>query len=290
MGVTDRIESLPCYDRGMSDRHPSSPQQKEMADESMVRNLAAQAEAIWPQESAIFARHPLGEAKVLDVGCGTGEIIARLAGTYPQATFTGIDLEEPHLRRAAERCAAFASRVGFRQGDAMDLPFDDGSFDFVICRHVVQAVPDAARVIAEIGRVVRPGGRIHLIAEDYGMLWCHPTELDADGFWQVFPPRFGAAVGCDLHVGRKAFTLLHDARMADIAADYVVVDTLRVPRETFARIWEAWRDGYTDSMVEYCGTTRAELDRRWREMIDCVRDPRGYALWQVPVWTARRPA
>ena len=37
--------------------------------------------------------------------------------------------------------------------------------------------------------------------------------------------------------------------MTDIAADYIVVDTLRVPRETFARIWEAWRDGYTDSIV-----------------------------------------
>jgi len=43
----------------------------------MVRNLAAQAEAIWPQEEAIFARHPPGDGAVLDVGCGTGEITAR---------------------------------------------------------------------------------------------------------------------------------------------------------------------------------------------------------------------
>jgi len=97
-------------------------------------------------------------------------------------------------------------------------------------------------------------------------------------------------LGCDLHVGRKAFTLLHDAGMTDVAADYIVVDTLRVDREIFARIWEAWRDGYTDSMVEHCGASRQEIEQRWQEMIDCVRDPRGYALWQVPVWTARKPA
>src|SRR3954466_13993054 len=55
--------------------HQSSPQAKEMADESMASSLTAQAEAIWPQEEPIFARHPLRKAFLhLDVGCGTGEI------------------------------------------------------------------------------------------------------------------------------------------------------------------------------------------------------------------------
>lgn len=261
-----------------------------MADESMVRNLAAQVEAIWPQEKPIFARHPLGNAKVLDLGCGTGEIIVRLAEEYPQASFVGVDLEEPHLERAALRCAAFGDRVRFEHADAFALPFPDETFDLVTCRHLLQAIPDPAPVIAEIRRVLRPGGRAHLIAEDYGMLWAHPTELGSDNFWQKLPPRFAAAVGCDLHVGRKVFTLLHDLGMADIAADYIAVDTLRVDREIFARIWEAWRDGYSDSLVEHCGVSREEVDEAWRQMIDCVRDPRGYALWQVPVWTAAKPA
>lgn len=259
-----------------------------MADESMVRNLAAQAEAIWPQEEPIFDRHPLGGGVILDVGCGTGEITARLAEKFRATSLIGIDLEQSHLTRASVRCASYGARVGFQIGDAMAIPFDDAMFDLVVCRHLLQAVPDPARVLAEIRRVLRPGGRMHLIAEDYGMLWCHPTELDSDGFWQRLPPRYAAAVGCDLHVGRKTFTLLHDLGMNDIAADYVVVDTLRVPRETFARIWEAWRDGYADSMVEHTGVPRDEIEERFRQMIACARDPRGYALWQVPVWTATR--
>lgn len=259
-----------------------------MADESMVRNLAAQAEAIWPQEEPIFERHPLpAGATVLDVGCGTGEITARLAEKYPDASFVGVDLEEPHLERARARCAEFGSRVRFETGDALSLSYDDASFDLVVCRHLLQAVPDAQRVLTEIRRVLKPGGRAHLIAEDYGMLHCYPTELDADDFWQRLPPRYAKAVGCDLHVGRKTFTLLHDLGFTEIHGDYIVVDTVRVPRDTFARIWAAWRDGYTDTIAEHSGVPRDEIERRWREMIECVRDPRGYAVWQVPVWTAR---
>jgi SAM-dependent methyltransferase len=266
----------------------NSPQAREMADESMVRNLAAQAEAIWPQELPIFERNPV-TGRVLDIGAGTGEILARLAGRFTVASFVGVDLEETHLDRARARLAGFGDRVRMQHGDAMSLPFGDGEFELAISRHLLQAVPDAERGLAEMWRVLRPGGRVHVIAEDYGMLWCHPTSLGSDGFWQRIPQSFGAAIGCDLQVGRKTFTYLRKLGFVDIKVDYIVVDTLRVPRETFARIWEAWRDGYTDSIVEHTSVPRAEVEQRWAEMIACVRDPDGYALWQVPVWTARKP-
>src|SRR6267143_1393089 len=107
--------------------NPSSPQAKEMADESMVRNLAAQAEAIWPQEEPIFTRHAAPRS-VLDVGCGTGEITERLAGLFPRASLTGVDLEESHLVRARDRCVRFGERIRFQREDALALSFSDAQF------------------------------------------------------------------------------------------------------------------------------------------------------------------
>ena len=63
-----------------------NPQAKQMADESMVRNLAAQAQAIWPQEVEFIRRYALPpEARILDAGSGTGEIASRLAKLFPRS-------------------------------------------------------------------------------------------------------------------------------------------------------------------------------------------------------------
>ena len=73
-----------------------NPQAKEMADKSMVRNLAAQAEAIWPQEQPLFGRYGVPtEADILDAGCGTGEISVRLARMFDHARLLGVDVIPP---------------------------------------------------------------------------------------------------------------------------------------------------------------------------------------------------
>jgi len=83
------------------------------------------------------------------------------------------------------------------------------------------------------------------------------------------------------------FTILAELGLAEIAVHWLVLDTLRVPRDTFARIWEAWRDGYTESLVANTRLPREEIEAYWAEMIACARSPRGYALWHLPLWTAR---
>src|SRR6185503_8249154 len=70
-----------------------NPQARQMGDESMARNLAHQANAIWREEAPLFDRYQLsGEIRILDLGCGSGEITRRLADRYPNATLLGVDI------------------------------------------------------------------------------------------------------------------------------------------------------------------------------------------------------
>jgi ubiquinone/menaquinone biosynthesis C-methylase UbiE len=264
-----------------TDLNPQAPQ---MADESMVRNLAAQAQAIWPQEVALFRRYGLAEdARIVDAGCGTGEISSRLAELFPRSSVLGVDVLDGHLDRARERYRHLAPRLRFENRSVFQLGLPDHGFDLTVCRHVLQAIPHADRALAELVRVTRPGGRIHLVAEDYGMVHFPRRKLDPDEFWWEAPRRFGAAIGTDMFVGRKAPGMLRRLGVADVAVDYVVVDTLRVPRPTFAAIWEAWRDGYAAVVAEHTRFTREEVVAHFEDMIETIRDPEGYAAWMVPV-------
>jgi ubiquinone/menaquinone biosynthesis C-methylase UbiE len=267
-----------------------NPQARQMADESMVRNLEAQAQAIWPQEVRLIERYALPETSyVLDAGCGTGEIASRVAALYPRARVLGVDVLDDHLERARLRYAGLAPRLRFEHQSVFALDAADGTFDLTLCRHVLHSIPHPDRVLAELARVTRPGGRLHLIPEDYGMLHFQRGALDPRDFWHVAPAAMGTATGTDLFVGRNTYGMLASLGLDDITVDYVTVDTLRMPRETFATILEAWRDGYAESIGQTTPISEAEARAYFDAMIANVRDPLGYALWLVPIVSARIP-
>jgi ubiquinone/menaquinone biosynthesis C-methylase UbiE len=267
-----------------------NPQAKQMADESMVRNLAAQANAIWPQEVEFIRRYALpAEARILDAGCGTGEAASRLAQLFERAHVTGVDIIEDHLALARSRYAALAPRLRFERQSVFELDAADRSFDLTVCRHVLHSIPEPDRVIAELARVTRAGGYLHLIPEDYGMLHFQRGPLDPRDFWHVVPTAFSSATNTDLFIGRNTFSILSAMNLEAIRADYVVVDTLRVPRETFAAILEAWRDGYAESIGQLSPITRESAVAYFNQMAANIRNPNGYAVWMVPVVSARIP-
>jgi SAM-dependent methyltransferase len=266
------------------------PQRQEMADASMVRTLAAQAEAIWPQERPLLERYGLhGPLRILDGGCGTGEITGRLAALYPEASVLGLDILDGHLDVARRRHAALAPRVLFEHRSLFELGLPARSFDLVVCRHVLQSVPHPERALAELVRVARSGARLHLIAEDYGMIHLQAGRLDPEAFWGVIPARFAAADGIDMFIGRNVYGHLRRLGLTEITVDFVVVDTLRVPRETFAAIWEAWRDGYSATAARMLGVEEPEARAMFDDQIATIRHPERYAAWLVPVVAARVP-
>src|SRR2546426_3766350 len=139
-----------------------NPQAKQMADESMVRNLDAQARAIWPQEVELIRRYRLpNDIRILDAGCGTGEGSSRLAELFPRATVLAVDILDQHLDLARSRYATLAPRVTFEHRSVFDLGIPDRTHDLTVCRHVIHSIPHPERVLAELARVTRRGGRLH---------------------------------------------------------------------------------------------------------------------------------
>ncbi len=267
-----------------------NPQAKQMADESMVRNLAAQASAIWPQEIPLLRRYKLpAEPRILDAGCGTGEGSSRLAELFPEAQVLGVDIVDPHLELARVRYASLAPRLSFEHQSIFELEAPDHTFDLTVCRHVLHSIPHADRVIAELVRVTRRGEFLHVIPEDYGMLHFERAAHDPRDLWNLAAPSFGQRTGTDLFIGRHAFRILAAMKLEEIRVDYIVVDTLRVPRETFAAILEAWRDGYAESIGELTPISRESAVAYFNQMIANILDPLGYAVWMVPVVSARVP-
>jgi ubiquinone/menaquinone biosynthesis C-methylase UbiE len=268
-----------------------NPQAKQMADESMIRTLAAQADAIWPQEIEFLRRYKLpAEPRILDAGCGTGEISSRLAELFPRATVLGVDIVDHHLDLARSRFAGLAPRLTFEHQTIFALNAPDHTFDLTVNRHVLHSIPHADRVIAELARVTRPGGYLHFIPEDYGMLHFQPAPLNPADFWHTTAPAFSAGTNADLFIGRNIFGILAAMNFQEIAVNYVIVDTVRVLRETFATILIAWRDGYAESIGQLTPISRESAIAYFNQMIANIRDPHGYAVWFVPVVSARIPS
>jgi ubiquinone/menaquinone biosynthesis C-methylase UbiE len=94
--------------------------------------------------------------RLLDVGCGTGAAIRSAAATVERAV--GVDLSPQMVARGRELAAGIAN-VEIREGDAESLPFDDDSFTAVLCTTSLHHYPRPDRGIAEIARVLAPGGR-----------------------------------------------------------------------------------------------------------------------------------
>lgn len=266
-----------------------NPQGPQMADESMVRTLAAQIEAIWPQEKSLlnFYRLPRN-ARVLDVGAGTGEFSARVADYLPEAQVLGVELLEGSVEYARRRHEALAPRLRFEVGDAFNLALPDNSFDLVANRHMIQSVPHVDRILSELVRVTKPGGHVHVLAEDYGMLHMTPGTLDPDQLWHKGAIRFASRTGTDARIGRRAWSLMRDAGLKDVRVEYVVVDTLRVPRRVFADIITAWRDGYVDALS--APDFPPELVRaHFNQIIESILNPDHYAVWHLPIVSGVKP-
>jgi demethylmenaquinone methyltransferase / 2-methoxy-6-polyprenyl-1,4-benzoquinol methylase len=142
----------------------------------------------WRRATADSVRAAPGD-RVLDLGCGTG-MLARRVASVSGASVIGVDVSDGMLRRARRTVGDF---VGLVQGSAFALPFADRAFTGVVSGFVLRNLDDLPAALAEMARVVRPGGRIALvdITEPRGPLF----RGAFDAYFGRAAPVVGALVG-----------------------------------------------------------------------------------------------
>lgn len=107
---------------------------------------------------------------VLDLGCGTGRLLARLANEFPYLRGTGVDFSEEMIRQARmKKCARHRPRLIFVLGNAEALPFVDEQFNAVFNTISFLHYPNPEKVFSEVSRVLQPGGQFYLV--DYAPRW-----------------------------------------------------------------------------------------------------------------------
>ena len=140
------------------------------------------AEQILP----LAAAHLAGAADVLDVGAGEGQI-ARVAASIGAARVVGVEPARAQLALARER----AGGPRYARAEAAALPFADGGFDAVVACLVFEHIDSADEALAEVGRVLRPGGRFlfflnHPLLQTPGSGWIDDRILD-EQYWRIGP-------------------------------------------------------------------------------------------------------
>ncbi len=132
------------------------------------------------------AHYMAGAVDVLDVGTGEGQV-ARLAATVGACRVVGVDPSAAQLRVARQR----AGGPAYARAEASALPFPTGAFDAVVACLVFEHIDDADSGLAEIGRVLRPGGRFlfflnHPLLQAPGSGWIDDHILD-EQYWRIGP-------------------------------------------------------------------------------------------------------
>jgi SAM-dependent methyltransferase len=169
----------------------------------------------------ILRRAPSDVSAALDVGCGTGELLVKLARRYPRARLVGLDLSAAMLREARAKDYRGAN-VELVEGSVYELPFEDDTFQLItntISSHFYRDFTAAAR---ELARVAAPGATLEMASLSNGVLRYLP-----------------GAAGDEITVGETVFRSPAQQRAALEAAGWIVE---RVERLVFgARLYTARR-------------------------------------------------
>ncbi|MFI6766054.1 methyltransferase domain-containing protein [Streptomyces sp. NPDC050355] len=190
-----------------------------------LERLRAQALMFWPKELRNLRQLGLRpDMDVLDAGCGPGFITEALLESLPQGTVTGLELDEGLLAQARGRLVPEENRrLRLLQGSITEAPLPDAGFDLALARLVLQHIAEPTRALTELGRLLRPGGRL-VVADADDALWgsIHPGIPGLAGVMEL-RRQHQSQRGGNRYVGRAVPAMMRAAGFTDITVEAVAV-------------------------------------------------------------------
>jgi SAM-dependent methyltransferase len=187
--------------------HGYSPREAErLHDQADTLRELLHHDSAWPNGS-----------RVLEGGTGVGATTAIVAAGNPRVRFVSLDFAPESLRRAREDLVAAGLRnVALARGDLYRLPFAEGTFDHVFVCFVLEHLARPLAALAELRRVLRPGGTLTAVEGDHGSCYFHPETPAARAAWQCLI-RAQAELGGDSLIGRRLQPLLRAAGLREVS-------------------------------------------------------------------------
>jgi ubiquinone/menaquinone biosynthesis C-methylase UbiE len=210
---------------------------------------------------------------VLELACGPRGVLELLAEKVgPTGAVTGLDINPIHVAQARRHASSLGlANVRVLAADARRTGLPAGSFDLVYARLILVNIPDPEHVVAEIVRLVKPGGWVAFEEADGGAMLCQPPHAAYTRLTDAFKTLY-ARNGADIFIGRRLHALLDAAGVIDIGVEARAdVPPAGHPRRTvMLDILQAMRS----KIIEQGLLTTTELERLDRDAREHLADPR----------------
>ena len=254
--MTQQTTSTPDYTMGFSEEFLKS-----------LRRYTAEASA------AYLLPYLRPGLRLLDFGCGPGTISVGLANAVAPGELHGVDMESSQIdlaRAVAE--AGGQHNASFHVADITDMPFDDGYFDVAHCHNVLMHIPDTRAALAEVRRVLKPGGIIAGREMISASSFTHPDFGVIRKAWDMFEDLVEADDGHP-QIGKDLKNHFLEAGLENVSttASFDIYDT---PDDVefiygLANMWFLAPE-ITEAAIKYGASTQ--------ELCDQIRD--AYARWK----------
>lgn len=269
------------------------PGQAFVEEDEFIPILRSQTKLAWHHERAMLGRHGLKRGMhMADICCGVGDFAVLAQKEFAPTRLVALDHSKSSLAFARQVARENGIKgIEYVFGDASDMLLDSDQFDFVTCRHSLQVFDQPNRILSELFRICKPGGRVYITNEKNSHCFGEP-RADSIQWTYTELARLWAHFNMDIELGPKSRRYMIDCGFEDIRMETFMVSNLDGNPQDFADMIRSWEQVYAGQMAVERGDSAEQIARfreGFQDHIFAALHPKGYAGWPVWVASGRKP-